>query len=742
MSTNANLANGQFITSINGKRCTAVPKAGGGGGGGGGSAATTAANNNNNNGGNAQATPNAVQAASSSTTDSTKSTSTFVKTTSTSTSTTSTSTSTTSTSTSIIISTSTQEANAGLAPAVQETTTDSPPPPDTTSSAIPTFQTVPAASSPQAQAQAQTTPVSIQASQADTGVIATLATAAATTAATDTAAGAAVAASSPGAAAAASAATGSPLSITNGNGAAIFSTIAAPPGATDDGSSTAAAAAAGGDGSNPALGAVTSTPGTNPETTIAIAGGVIGGVAFLSLVAFLVWFWRRRVKKRRRSTLLTPLSTDPATFGGSGGGDATLRNGEKGEYVINRGSIGPTPKTERIKATFDYNIRRIKGRFGDMMTSRASNGSVNMDRGNSQFMGPDNMSGNRDSNTTNGSGNSDVGNGGYGAAAKDKVTGWFGRVAGAGAGLTSKFRGGNGDGDSQDEKRAMGAQPNKKDGQPDFLTLLGMDERELERAAQNKKNSKKKRASMDRGRYGSSSNNDYLGRLNIDFDDPFSDKNAIAHQSAKPAPLTVSQANNPFSDANAIRSNNNNNNNGEYSTLKPNTYVADIRRSRGQNDPLANFRADSMYRDSVQTVNTVDTSAKRNRFRSDPFDLERPELLQLGRSTPKTATSSNMSVAGSSTAPRLSDGSGSRLSGGVGTGEVRRPRAAHQRGDSLTSKYSSGVSMGDWSDPGPDVGPSAPMWGDSSSDRRRDSPTKGRLRSNSDESSTSVGKAL
>lgn len=415
-----------------------------------------------------------------------------------------------------------------------------------------------------------------------------------------------------------------------------------------------------------------------------------------------------------------------------------MRNGEKGEYVINRGSIGPTPKTERIKATFDYNIRRIKGRFGDMMSSRASNGSVNMDRGNSQFMAANNVGGSRDSNTTSTTENSDAGNGGYSAAVKDRVAGWFGRVAGAGAGLSSKFRGGrNADADSQNEKRAMGAQSNNKDGQPDFLTLLGMDERELERAAQNKKNSKKKRASMDRGRYGSSGNNDYLGRLNIDFDDPFSDTNAIAHQSAKPAPLTVSQANNPFSDANAIR-----NNNGEYSTLKPNTYVADIRRSRGQNDPLANFRSESMYRDSIQTVNTVDTSAKRNRFRSDPFDLERPELLQLGRSTPKTATSSNMSVAGSSNAPRMSDGSGSRLSGGVGTGEIRRPRAAHQRGDSLTSKYSSGVSMGDWSDPGPDVGPSAPMWGDSSSDRRRDSPTKGRQRSNSDESSNSVGKAL
>ncbi|CAK7232441.1 hypothetical protein SCUCBS95973_008260 [Sporothrix curviconia] len=619
MSTNANLVAGQFITSINGKRCTAVSKAGG-------SAATTTANAN---GGNVQASPNAVQAASSSTTS------------------------------------------------------------DTTASAT-----------------------------------------------TASAAGAAAAVSSAGGSVGSAA---TPPSITNGNGAAIFSTIAAPPGTTDDGSSTAAAAAAG-DGSSPALSAVTSTPGTSPETTIAVAGGVIGGLAFLCLVAFLVWFWRRRMRKRRRSTLLTPLSTDPATFGGRGGAAGVVSNGEKGEYVINRGSIGPTPKTERIRATFDYNIRKIKGRFGDMMASRASNDSESMDQGNSQFMSTNNIS--RDSSSRGSSGEE-----ADGSSAKDRVVGFFGRIAGTGASLTSKFRGGgssDGAGGSQNEKRAMGTQANNQSSQPDFLTLLGMDERELERAAQNKKNSKKKRASMDRGRYGgsSSSNNDYLGRLNIDFDDPFSDTNAIAHQSAKPAPLTVSQANNPFSDANAVRNDGSDN----VSTLKPKTYVADIRRSRGQNDALgSNFQAESIYRDSVQTVNTVDTSAKRNRFRSDPFDLERPELLQLGRVTPKTVTSSNMSVAGSSNAPRFSDASSSRLSGGVGTGDIRRPRASHQRGDSFTSKYSSGVSMGDWSDPGPDVGPSAPLSGVGSTDRQRgvgDSPTKGRQRSNSGESNNSVGKAL
>ena len=437
-------------------------------------------------------------------------------------------------------------------------------------------------------------------------------------------------------------------SISNGNGAAVLSTIPPPTAATTADGTPSGAATAGQSASG--SGSSASTSGTNPTTTIAVAGGVIGGLAFLALLFFLWWFWQRRIKRKRHSTLLTPLSNVPARFredGGSGRNEGNAGN-EKGggEYVINRGSIGPTPKVVRIKASLDYGIQQIKGQFSKIMAGKGRGASYN-----------------------------------------------------------------------NNEKPASTA--NNNPGQPDFLTLLGMDERELERAAQNKKNYQKKRASRGgsrsssslmagmNSRGGSNSNNDYLGRLNISFDDPFSDANAVGGPPAKLTPLTVSQADNPFADSHAVPS----------SSTKPvSNYVADLRRSRGQSASMNSARGASMYRESVATVATaatVDPQAKRTRFRSDPFDLERPELL--GRATPATVPSM----------PR-----DSRLSGRVDTGEIRRPRGSHQRSESFTSKYSSGVSsMGDWSDPGPDVGPSSGSG-------------NGLQRTSSGNSNQTVGKAL
>jgi hypothetical protein len=278
---------------------------------------------------------------------------------------------------------------------------------------------------------------------------------------------------------------------------------------------------------------------------------------------------------------------------------------------------------------------------------------------------------------------------------------------------------------SSAEKRDMSAQP-------DFLTLLNMDERELDREAQ------RRRASLSRRNGSAGSTDQFLGRLNLSFgsDDPFSDANALAHTSAKPAPLVVSQGNNPFSDANAIRE------------PKPSTYIADIRRSRGQsvsNNSTAGRQPSTMYRrESAGSVS--DFADRRNKFRSDPFDLERPELLAGARAAKNSITSSMGATAGS-------DSRSSRVSGGVGTGGIRKPAGAHTRTDSFTSKYSSGVSMGDWSDPGPDVGPAASRF---DGPEQRPSPTQGwrdRLereaaakgdvgRSNSVGSGKSVGKAM
>ncbi|KAK4452085.1 hypothetical protein QBC34DRAFT_294079 [Podospora aff. communis PSN243] len=444
--------------------------------------------------------------------------------------------------------------------------------------------------------------------------------------------------------------------------------------------------------SNSAVSAGTGATGNSVQSTVAVAGGVIGGVVALSIAAFVIWWWRRRVIKKRRSTLLTPL-------------DAANYRDEKGGYMISRGSIGPTPMGEKFKAALGYNAKKIRGRMSRLVTKKGSSPSVNMDRGTSQFMDPTNSHSRATSSNTIG---------GAEVTAKDRFVDWWSRLT---ADMNFNWRTRDnglsstasniGRGIGNNDISAYQSTLEKRDvnnAQPDFLTLLNMDERELDREAQ------RRRASLSRKNGSAGSTDQFLGRLNLSFgsDDPFSDANALAHTSAQPAPLTVSQGNNPFSDANAIRE------------PKPSTYVAEMRRSRGQSvsnngGPPSNTRQPSTVyqRDSGGSVS--DFAGRRNKFRSDPFDLERPELLAGARAAKNSITSSTGATAGG-------ESRSSRISGGVGTGEIRRPAGAHHRGESFTSKYSSGVSMGDWSDPGPDVGPAASRW---DGPEPRGSPTQG-----------------
>ncbi|KAK5653579.1 hypothetical protein OQA88_8841 [Cercophora sp. LCS_1] len=466
---------------------------------------------------------------------------------------------------------------------------------------------------------------------------------------------------------------------------------------------------------NSAVSAVPNSSSNTVQSTVAVAGGVIGGVVAISIAAFLIWWWRRRVIKKRRSTLLTPL-------------DAANYRDEKGAYVINRGSIGPTPMGEKFRNALGYNVKKFRGRMSSL-TKKSGSHSVNLDRGTSQFMDPANSHSRAGSSVTGGRDE---------VTSKDRFLDWWSRLT---ADMNFNWRMRKGidkdaisiaSSDSRNEKRGVNA------AQPDFLTLLNMDDGELDREAQ------RRRASLSRKNGSAGSADHFLGRLNLDFgsrqDDPFSDANALAHTSAQPAPLAVSSANNPFSDSNAIRD-------PPPTMPKPSTYISDMRRSRGQSVSTTNRQPSTIYnggRDSGGSVGEF--AGRRNKFRSDPFDLERPELLAGARAAKNSITSSTAGTMGS-------DGRGSRVSGGVGTGDIRRPPGAHQRSESFTSKYSSGISMGDWSDPGPDVGPAATRW---DGPEPRASPTQGwrdRLekeraekagvkRNNSVGSQRSVGKAM
>ncbi|KAK5625588.1 hypothetical protein RRF57_001305 [Xylaria bambusicola] len=441
--------------------------------------------------------------------------------------------------------------------------------------------------------------------------------------------------------------------------------------------------------SNPATDVATGTSNNSSggaistQTTVAVAGGVIGGLALLSIIAFLFWFWRKRLMKKRRSTLLTPLNTD-----------SPYRGGEKGSYrpyVFSRTSLGPTRFPEKVRAAVGYNYSRLRGRVSGLVY-RSPKPSVDLDRGNSQFGLP----GTPATRSTSGAGvvNNDS------TTMKGRLVDWWRRLTENG-GFNRKFRNDPKNGPANNDTYTSisnTARTGRRGSQPNFLSLLS-----VEGSQQQRGSSSNPRRSQSLG------NDQFLGSLGLNFDteNPFADSNVMSHDSAKVMPLAVSAGgtSNPFSDANAIaaptRSAINNSGTAGGST----TYVQNIRRSRGYTASAANSqplsgamanRMPSVYRDSIISIDTIDT--RRNKFRSDPFDLDRPELLsQSSAANPQGATENTR------------DSRYGRQSNGRGL--PNRPRPTHTRTESVGSRYSSGVSsMGEWSDPGPDVGPAAGRW--------------------------------
>lgn len=403
--------------------------------------------------------------------------------------------------------------------------------------------------------------------------------------------------------------------------------------------------------------------------------------------------------------------------------------------MIERDSIGPTPRSTKVKVALRAQYSRVRGRIARSgsirsISSTNSGRSVDMNRGNSQFMdsSPIVEGGRKNSSA--------VAPDGGNTSFKDQIWAILAKLRGP------KMRdpGWNENKNDIFAARGLGGSMKEKDNprtrpitnKPDFLTLLNMDDTELDREAQRRR--------MSRTRGGSESS--VLGGLNLNFSqDPFSDANAMTSNSAKPAPLLVSGANNPFSDANAIP--------GPAYPPQPSTYVADIRRSRGQSvgttidlNQVMDLRVvngvsrppsgattrpggyeSTMYmRESTASFESFNT--RRNKFRSDPFDLE-PLSQGSGSFDRSAVASSTFSTVGSSGAGRYPSTSGSipiAHQSGVrsvpGGDVIRKPvPAAHTRDNSLgSSKYTSGVSEGsmdDWSDPGPDVGPRAVYTGSS-----------------------------
>ncbi|KAK8098643.1 uncharacterized protein PG998_014129 [Apiospora kogelbergensis] len=290
--------------------------------------------------------------------------------------------------------------------------------------------------------------------------------------------------------------------------------------------------------------------------------------------------------------------------------------------------------SEKFRATFGQNLRNLRGRVKRLVFL---DGSISVsDSGRSG----------RDGSPPRKGGFL----GFFSKSDRESGSGWrFGRNRGKQDGGEDLFA----------NTRGMKDTQRGRSSQPDFLTLLNMDDKQLAEQANIKR---KTLAGKNRRSSSAGSADHFLGGLGLSFGstNPFLDSNAMPHDSAKPAPLSNAAPgeNNPFSDANAIR---------------PPTQSKQIGPPSTAPAPCIGTPGDSV--ESFQT--------RRNKFRSDPFDLDRPELLSSSASA-----SSAYQQSGPPTARTPAT-----------------PGKAHTRASSYSSRYSSGVNtLEDFGDPGPDIG--------------------------------------
>ena len=142
----------------------------------------------------------------------------------------------------------------------------------------------------------------------------------------------------------------------------VVTTIPAPSG-NDQSSPT-------GDSNNDLVG---STNGVDESKQAGIiAGSVIGSLAAVALVGFLLfWFWRKR-SQRHKYVIQTPVFEPP--------------NSSRTEktWDFDNGSIGPTNKAARMKEAVEYRFDAIGRKFNKPSPQPSRKSGVNLNRGNSQ----------------------------------------------------------------------------------------------------------------------------------------------------------------------------------------------------------------------------------------------------------------------------------------------------------------------------------------------------------------------
>jgi len=420
-----------------------------------------------------------------------------------------------------------------------------------------------------------------------------------------------------------------------------------------------------------------------------MVGGIVGSVALVGVIGVIFWFFRRR-RRNKRDSFLTPLTTsDEKTFYeidnrslGSGNGSGKWTGGYQSERL-----------GEKV-AGWKAGVMGISASFKSKVLARSATPNVNLNRGNSQFLDGRIPQHSRTSSTVSETP----------LTVKDRLYDWWDRFK-DNASFNRRLRNQKDSHDPFAAARRMNEQQARSNsGTPDFSQLLGMDDRDLQIQAE------RRRASI-------SNSVPNLGSLGLDFTshDPFADPSAPKLQVRNQADQ------NPFADPITQPG---------PTIPRSQTYIADIRRSRGQsidatttNNNASAYAATQAYNRPPSTVvasrypstiapsrdsyrdtvfSTFSTNVRKGKGRSDPFDLERPELWQI-KDAPAMPTNSNTRIISAMSNVRESAVPGPLM---------KQPRIVSTAARTMSSatyasKYSSGVSsLGGWGDPGPDVGSS------------------------------------
>jgi hypothetical protein len=333
-----------------------------------------------------------------------------------------------------------------------------------------------------------------------------------------------------------------------------------------------------------------------------------------------------------------------------------------GVYEFDNGSVGPTPRSARIVAAMSTNLRA----FGKSFGSRSPD-----NRDDSQFMVDESS---RQSPVMAGV-----------LSAKDRYRDWWSRL-GEEAKFNWRVR--------HEQFGGGGRYPaaTTSDNKQDFRSLADVGEQEAQR----------RRGS--RSSHGSANSRDhFLGGLSVDLgrSDSFADSNAVP----------AAQAGSSYNNHNRLESLSFDDSNIKlpaWTVHPPSSYIAEVQRSRGRTMSTSEYSrptsgVSTNRRSGYRSGQSFDSqeAARRTKFRSDPFDLEIEEVA------PPTDTDLAHLPRIKSKCPALTTQQQSRA-----PSSSMYPSGVSSVSGSMRSIRT--VSTGDWSDPGPDVGPAVARRGDSS----------------------------